>query len=315
VNSFPGELILIPGEGAAKIPCLLLPFPHARFLFLYFHGNAEDLGRCRHFCSSLRDLFHVHVLAVEYPGYGCCPGVPDEESVMANAVAAMTFITETLHWPRDSIKIFGRSIGTGPAVALAAKHLDVAGVILVSPFTSIREVFSKHAGDWASGYVDNIFCNREIVPVLRSPTLVLHGIEDQIVPFDHGTKVYDAIRAKKMMVCPAEMGHNTPLLRCAEHFVIPMTQFFSLPDYSFEELIVPEWCFAAPLKFEADVAEGGDSDTESINEGRKARSSETAAAPQNPPRLPPPLLGSRPKAHSPDIDTSPRSPPRRQVWL
>jgi hypothetical protein len=38
--------------------------------FLYFHGNAEDLGNC---CSFLKELSYelkVNIVAMEYPGYG-----------------------------------------------------------------------------------------------------------------------------------------------------------------------------------------------------------------------------------------------------
>merc|ERR1719253_1668247 len=46
-----------------------------------------------------------------------------------------------------------------------------------------------------------------------------------------------------MMVCPADMAHNTSLLNSIGTFVLPMTQFFSLPDYTFEDIEVPEWVF------------------------------------------------------------------------
>eukprot|EP00439_Symbiodinium_sp_Y106_P014286 s1972_g2.t1 len=89
-------------EDHREVPCLFLPFQHARFLFIYFHANAEDSARLPHtFCTILRDLFQVHVLAVEYPGYGICPGTCDEAGVMSNASAAMAFAIHTLKWPRD----------------------------------------------------------------------------------------------------------------------------------------------------------------------------------------------------------------------
>ena len=129
VDSFPTELIWVPRkygpDGAAvcspdeHVPCLFLPYSSARFLVLFFHSNAEDIGKCYAFCNILREQFQVHVLAVEYPGYGICPGVCDEKSVMENAFAAFKFVIDVLHWPLDGIKIFGRSIGTGPALALA----------------------------------------------------------------------------------------------------------------------------------------------------------------------------------------------------
>jgi pimeloyl-ACP methyl ester carboxylesterase len=241
IRSYPDELILVPREDGIKIPCLFLPFKHARFLIIYFHGNAEDLGLCYNFCTIVRDLFQVHLLAVEYPGYGICDGPCSEQGIMANALAAMRFAIETLKWPQDGIKLLGRSLGTGPTCALAAKF-EVAGVILVTPFLSIKEIFRSQVGSMAD-FITERFPNHELAPNIESPTLIIHGQQDTLIPLAHGKQIYDSIPAKKMMVCPALMGHNTSLLANVGTFVLPMTQFFSLPDYTFEDIEVPEWAF------------------------------------------------------------------------
>ena len=49
----------------------------------------QDLGRCRWFCLFLRDQFQVHVLAVEYPGYGVCPGTTSREANPGATTGAM----------------------------------------------------------------------------------------------------------------------------------------------------------------------------------------------------------------------------------
>lgn len=54
-------------------------------MLIHFHGNAEDLGRSRDFLSVMRSCLSVHVLAVEYPGYGVYEGEASEESVLADA--------------------------------------------------------------------------------------------------------------------------------------------------------------------------------------------------------------------------------------
>lgn len=232
---------MIPMNDSEKVPCLFLPFRHSRFLVIYFHANAEDLGSCRSFCSLLRELFQVHILAVEYPGYGVCGGKTDEAGIHAHAEAALRFATQTLRWPLDGIKLFGRSLGTGPCLAMAARYA-VAGVILVSPFTSIRDLFRAQVGPVAE-LVDDRFANLEVAKHVKSPTLIVHGQLDTLVPAKHGRAIYDAIGSRKMMVCPAHMGHNTSLLKNAGTLVLPMTQFFSLPDYAFEELQVPAWVY------------------------------------------------------------------------
>ena len=69
--------------------------PPSRSPIPFLPGNAEDLGRSYSFCCQLRDRFQVHVLAVEYPGYGVCPGVATGPSVMENAFSALHFATQS----------------------------------------------------------------------------------------------------------------------------------------------------------------------------------------------------------------------------
>jgi len=241
IQSFPGELILIPIEGDADVPCLFLPFQHARFLMMFFHANAEDLGLVYNFCTILRDMFQVNVLAVEYPGYGICRGACTEAGILANAEAAMEFATDTLSIANSDILILGRSLGTGPSIALAAKY-QVAGIILVSPFTSIKELFHLKVGRIAD-FLEDRFQNLALAPKILSPTLIIHGLQDALVPPEHGRKIYAALLSRRMLVTPASMTHNSSLLKDIGSFVVPMTRFFSLPDYAFENVQLPEWVF------------------------------------------------------------------------
>lgn len=53
------------------IPCMLLKYPRGSSkVFLYFHANAEDLGKALKFLTFVNIYMRMHVIAVEYPGYG-----------------------------------------------------------------------------------------------------------------------------------------------------------------------------------------------------------------------------------------------------
>lgn len=223
------------------VPCLLLTVESARYLLIYFHSNAEDLGRCRWFCQFLRDQFQVHVLAVEYPGYGVCPGSVSREGVLANAEAALQFAMDALRLPLEQIKVFGRSIGTAPALALAARS-QLAGLILVTPFLSVRQLFHDRIGP-LSNLVEEWFENDVAMERVQSPTMFVHGRDDKIVSFHHSEELYRKCNVRKLLVTPVGLDHNTNLTADAAFLVIPMFRFFSLPDYCFAELEVPPWVF------------------------------------------------------------------------
>lgn len=253
IDSFPGELIWVPrgplledsdgnaANGCDSVPCLLLPYESARFLIIFFHSNAEDLGRCRWFCQFLREQFQCHVLAVEYPGYGICAGTATREGIVGNAHAALHFATQALQLPLEQVKVFGRSIGTGPALHLAGKF-KVAGLVLVTPFLNVRTLFKDRIGP-LSHFVDEWFQNDEAMKAVQSPTMIIHGRQDKIIPWAHAEELYKLCTSRKLFISPKGMEHNANLTNNITYLTMPMFRFFSLPDYSFQELKVPSWAF------------------------------------------------------------------------
>ncbi|CAK9043822.1 unnamed protein product [Durusdinium trenchii] len=231
-----------PLPGSQTVPCLLNVYESSRYLVIYFHSNAEDLGLCRWFCRFMYEQFQVHVLAVEYPGYGVCPGRPTPEGVIANAHAALQFVHKTLKLPLDRILVFGRSLGTGPAVNLASRF-TLAGLVLVTPFMSVKEVLRSRIGSLADLLKDDFFENHVAIREVNSPTLVIHGKLDDIIPVAHGEAIYQECMARKGLVCPPELSHNSNITLDLSIFVMPMLQFFSLPECCFDELEVPDWIF------------------------------------------------------------------------
>jgi len=251
-NSFPGDLIWVPKNLNPQtstpedcIPCLLLQSASSRFLIFYLHSNAEDLGKCHSFCCMVQRHLQAHVFAVEYPGYGICPGgQADEQSSTQNALSAFRFVREILNWPLDDIIILGRSVGTGIAAALAARH-EVHGVCLVSPFLSVQELCKSTVGNLAY-LIEDRFPNKDNVPLFRSPLLIVHGQKDGVVPVSHAHRLFGLCKSRKMLVSPENMEHNTNILADTTHFFLPMMQFFSLPEYCFDELVVPKWAYDTP---------------------------------------------------------------------
>ncbi len=115
------------------VPCLLIrgrsarpskdgeqkQYQHASTLLIYCHANSEDLGSIYPCAQWLCQMLGVHVLVPEYPGYGLCTGNPCEDTVNRAVLAACKFAQEALRWDLNHIIIYGRSIGTGPALNAA----------------------------------------------------------------------------------------------------------------------------------------------------------------------------------------------------
>eukprot|EP01066_Platyproteum_vivax_P006667 Platyproteum_vivax@DN2410_c0_g1_i1.p1 len=52
-----------------------------------------------------------------------------------------------------------------------------------------------------------------------------------LIPYSHSVELYRACQARKMIVCPEDMGHNTNLMARLDYLVIPAINFFGLPGY------------------------------------------------------------------------------------
>lgn len=114
-------------------------------LLIFFHGNAEDIGLASDLLSFVKDLLKVHVLAVEYPGYGVYEGSATAEQIGLDAQNVFDYLTHTQGLKESDIILFGRSIGSGPA-SLVASLRNPCALLLMSPFKSIRDVVRESAG-------------------------------------------------------------------------------------------------------------------------------------------------------------------------
>lgn len=213
------------------IPCLWLPTPRSAGVILFCHGNAEDLGMCFQFLKHMRDQFKMNVLAVEYPGYGLLHKIPASETVVKEAVlTAFRFILDEMRVKYEQVIVFGRSVGSGPSVYLASQF-SVGGLILVAAFKSIREAAKSLLGDLVGRVLTERFPNLPLIGNVSCPTLFIHGMKDTLVPMSHSVALFKQCRARKLLITPPGMEHNTNLFTDASFLAVPAINFFGLPGF------------------------------------------------------------------------------------
>lgn len=217
---------------AEGIPCLWLPAPRAAGVILFCHGNAEDLGMCFPFVRHMRDQFKMNVLAVEYPGYGLLHGIatPSEPALKEVVLTAFRFILDELKVAYEQIILFGRSVGSGPSVFLASRF-PVGGLILVAAFASVREAAKSLVGTLLAQVLEERFPNLALIGNVSCPTLFIHGEKDSLVPPWHSVALFKSCRARKLLITPPGMEHNTNLFTDAQFLAAPAINFFGLPGY------------------------------------------------------------------------------------
>lgn len=221
-------------EYAEGIPCMWLPAERAAGVILFFHGNAEDLGLSHAFVQHMRDQFKMNVLAVEYPGYGLIKHIPSsEKSVQEVVLTVFRFVVDELRVAYEQIFLFGRSIGSGPATYLASTF-PVGGLILVAAFASINEVIRSLAGGLIARAFVERFPNISLIGNVSCPTLFIHGEKDNLVPPEQSVALFKQCRARKLLITPPGLEHNTNLWSDASFLAVPAINFFGLPGYQQE---------------------------------------------------------------------------------
>ncbi len=209
----PGRELLWLETGSGRIEAWFLPGRRVSRgvrspLLIFFHGNGEVIDFLPGQVSALLNQ-GIHVLLVEYPGYGRSTGSPSETAITEAAVASYDTVAGRPDVDPARIVAFGRSLGGGAACALTLKR-PLAALILQSSFTSTRPFARKML---LPGFLArDVFDNLAAVRRFTGPILVVHGRKDNIIPFWHGEELARAARNGRFIEfncahndCPPDM--------------------------------------------------------------------------------------------------------------
>lgn len=185
----------------AVISAAHFPNPKAAYTVLYSHGNAEDLGENVPVMRALQAAGFA-VFTYDYPGYGTSGGGASEAGCTAAIEAAYRHLTGPLGVHPEQVIAYGRSVGGGPTMALAANS-PVAGVILESTFTSAIDVRLPF-----NPYPFDKFPSRTRLKSYQGPVLVMHGRADDLIPVTHGEALYAAAPGPKQQLFVDGAGHD-----------------------------------------------------------------------------------------------------------
>ena len=195
------NVIKLTTKGGDKISAVYLPDEHAKYTILFSHGNAEDLGYLMPFLRNLNKQ-GFSVLSYDYHGYGTSKGRPTEAHSYADADAAYNYLVNSLHVAPNRIIVFGRSLGAALAIYLAARK-PVAGLIVESGFVTAFRVVTK-----IPILPFDKFNNLKRIKQVRCPILVIHAVNDTVIPFWHGRKLYQVAKAPKQHLWIKNVDHN-----------------------------------------------------------------------------------------------------------
>jgi len=172
-------------------------------LVLYFGGNAEEVSWMLE--EGPRRLPGAGWLLVDYRGYGASGGSPSEKALTMDGLRWYDHVSRM----SQKIFLFGRSLGSGVAVQVAAAR-PVAGVIAIAPYDSLAEVGKHHYPLLPVGLLlRHRFDSVALAPKINSPLLCLVAERDEVVPAAHSRRLYEAWGGEKRWVELRGAGHNS----------------------------------------------------------------------------------------------------------
>ena len=198
------EEMMLNSTDGEKLIAWHVPRRGDKPVVIYFQGNAEGLAaRVARFTWLTAD--GTGLVALCYRGYGGSTGRPSESGLILDAAAAYDFAAA--RYPAKRIVLFGESLGTAVAIALAAER-EIGGLILDAPFTSIADVgAAAYPFAPVRWLIKDAFHSDERILRVKTPLLVLHGERDRIVPIVFGERLFKLAREPKRMVRFPLGGH------------------------------------------------------------------------------------------------------------
>jgi len=128
---------------------------------------------------------------------------------LKDAEIILDFLIHEIKIPAKNIFLFGRSVGTGPAVHLASQY-EVGCLILVSAYTSMKKLIGDHFGKVAKWLFAERFENLMKIDRVKCPTLFIHGNTDELIPVSHSIdlkqKIHEEIYSE--LFISKNMTHN-----------------------------------------------------------------------------------------------------------
>jgi fermentation-respiration switch protein FrsA (DUF1100 family) len=199
------EEVVLDSSGGEHVIVWHIPPRGEKPVVLYFHGNGGSLrGRVDRFRALAAD--GTGLIALSYRGYGGSSGRPTEKGLIDDALAAYAFAAA--RYPASRLALWGESLGTGVAVALAAQK-PVGRIVLESPFTSIADIAAQIYWFFPVRLlIKDSYRSDLLIGTVTAPFLILHGDKDSIVPITLGDQLYKLITAPKRFVRFPGAGHN-----------------------------------------------------------------------------------------------------------
>jgi uncharacterized protein len=198
-------------------------------VILFCHGNGGNIGNRVSYLPIFRSL-GLSTFLFDYRGYGKSEGKPTEAGTYADVEAAWQYLTQERKIPPQKIIIYGESLGGAIAAYIAqltSQDLknNAGGLVLASTFTSISDRAAELYPFLPIRLLSRFSYNSiERLPSIKIPILIIHSADDEIIPFHHSDRNFQAANQPKKLV-KLRGDHNGGFLDSLEIYRNGLNEF------------------------------------------------------------------------------------------
>ena len=177
----------------------------------------------------------------------------NEDNVLDDAEYVYDYLNQVLGIEEKNIIIFGRSMGSGPATHISSVRKPGA-LLLMSSFKSIRSIAEDQAGHVLKYLIQDRFDNFTKIKNVTSPTFLVHGMKDNLIPFHHSKSLHENCGGPCSLIMPSRMDHND--FDFCEDLITPFYHFLRQckintrePKSAHKQMIIPSEYFIIPKAY------------------------------------------------------------------
>ena len=179
--------------------------PNSRGVIYYLKGNSRSIKGWGKFSKDFLSNGYDFIM-MDYRGFGKSKGRRSMNTLFSDALHLYDWVEERYRDTR--IVVFGRSMGSGIAAYLASER-NPDMLILDSPYYHFSKNVTRYAWfipvKWLLRYpIDT----RGYLGRTSSPTHIIHGTHDRLIPFSHSEQLKEELPEKIKLHAIKKGKHN-----------------------------------------------------------------------------------------------------------
>lgn len=192
-----------------------------RYTILFCHGNAGNISHRMEKLKFFQGL-GCNIFIFDYRGYGRSKGAPSERGLYNDAQGAYNYLLSRKIAPEQIIG-YGESIGGAVIIDLASQN-RLGGLIIDSSISNAKDMVRIIYPFLPYWVLSSRWDSVNKIKSITIPKLIIHSINDEIVPYEQGRKLFENAASPKEFL-QVRGGHNSCFFESTQIFKEKIADF------------------------------------------------------------------------------------------